>query len=168
MGKGYGTFVKINKWIEIKNNFLLSVGENYIVITLGLNEEMLLNENNNNNNEKMINLKIFSGNIRHGNFSFSPEQSPFIIGRSQDCDIIIDDNLLSRFHCTMEYRNGKWFIIDGYIDNGRIINSTNGTWIYAFEDILIKNKMIFKSNNHLFICSFDKSDKKDIDKNNVF
>ena len=51
--------MKINKWIEIKNNSLLSVGENYIVITLGLNQEMLLNENNNNNNEKKINLKNF-------------------------------------------------------------------------------------------------------------
>lgn len=162
MGQGFGTFVKINKWNEIKNNFLLSIGENYIVITLGLNEEILLNENNNDyNNEKNINLKIFSGNIRHGNLSFSPEQSPFIIGRSQECDVIIDDNLLSRFHCTIDYRNDKWFITDGYIDNGSIKKSTNGTWIYAFEDILIKNKMIFKSNNNLFICSFDKNDKND-------
>ena len=118
---------------------------------------MLLNENNNNieNSEKIINLKIFSGNIRHGNLSFSPMNSPFTIGRSQDCDVIIDDNLLSRYHCTIEFRNGKWFIIDGYIDNNNIKKSTNGTWIYAFEDILIKNGLIFKSNNNLFICSLE-------------
>ena len=35
LGHGFGTFVKIINWIEIKNNFLLSIGENYIVITLG-------------------------------------------------------------------------------------------------------------------------------------
>ena len=118
---------------------------------------MLLNENNNNieNSEKIINLKIFSGNIRHGNLNFSPRNSPFTIGRSQDCDVIIDDNLLSRYHCTIEFRNGKWFIIDGYIDNNNIKKSTNGTWIYAFEDILIKNGLIFKSNNNLFICSLE-------------
>ena len=157
LGQGFGTFVKINNWAEIKNNFLLSIGENYIVITLGPNDEMLLNENSNNieNSEKIINLKIFSGNIRHGNLSFSPRNSPFTIGRSQDCDVIIDDNLLSRYHCTIEFRNGKWFIIDGYIDNNNIKKSTNGTWIYAFEDILIKNGLIYKSNNNLFICSLE-------------
>ena len=55
----------------------------------------------------------------------------------------------------IEFRNGKWFIIDGYIDNNNIKKSTNGTWIYAFEDILIKNELIFKSNNNLFICSLE-------------
>ena len=85
LGHGFGTFIKINEWVEIKNNFLLSIGENYIVITLGSKEDMLLNENNtDDNDENIINLKIFSGNIRHGNLSFSPKQSPFIIGRSQE------------------------------------------------------------------------------------
>ena len=69
---------------------------------MGLDNDALLDENNNTiNNEdpgKIINLKIFSGNIRHGDLSFSPRQSPFIIGRSQECDIIIEDNILSRLH----------------------------------------------------------------------
>ncbi len=158
LGHGFGTFLKINSWVEIKNNFLLSIGENFIVITLGVDEDMLLEENNNNNEQSKntINLKIFSGNIRHGNLSFSPNQSPFIIGRSQDCDIIIDDNLLSRFHCSIEFRDEKWYITDGYVDNNNIKKSTNGTWIYALEDTLIKDEMIFKANNNLFICSFEK------------
>ena len=155
LGHGFGTFIKINEWVEIKNNFLLSIGENYIVITLGSKEDMLLNENNtDDNDENIINLKIFSGNIRHGNLSFSPKQSPFIIGRSQECDVIIDDNMLSRFHCSIEYKNDKWFITDGYIDNNNYKKSTNGTWLYAFEDTLITNGMIFKANNNLFICNF--------------
>ncbi len=157
LGQGYGTFFKINKWVEIKNNFLISIGENYIVITLGSKDDMLMNENNTNDEtfENSINLKIFSSNIRHGNLSFTPQQSPFIIGRSQDCDVIIDDNMLSRFHCCIEYRNDKWFITDGYIDNNNIKRSTNGTWIYAFDDTLITNGMIFKANNNLFICNFE-------------
>ena len=135
---------------------MLSIGENFLVITLGIDDDILLDEKNNNEkSENSLNLKIFSGNIKHGILTFSPKQSPFIIGRSQDCDVIIDDNLLSRYHCTIEFRNGKWFIIDGYIDNNNIKKSTNGTWIYAFEDTLIKDKMIFKANNNLFICSFE-------------
>jgi len=87
---------------ELKNNFLLSIGENYIVFTLGLEEEMIINEHTSNNEgeeyKDLINLKIFSDNIKHGKLSFSPKQSPFIIGRSPDCEVIIDDSILSRFH----------------------------------------------------------------------
>ena len=116
---------------------------------------MLMNENNNDENtENSINLKIFSSNIRHGNLSFTPRQSPLIIGRSQDCDVIIDDNMLSRFHCSIEFRNDKWFIMDGYIDNNNYKKSTNGTWIYAFDDALITIGMIFKANNNIFICNY--------------
>jgi hypothetical protein len=155
LGHGFGTFIKINQWVEIKNNFLISIGENYIVISLEGKDDMLTNENNNDENtENSINLKIFSSNIRHGNLSFTPKQSPLIIGRSQDCDAIIDDNMLSRFHCSIEFRNDKWFIMDGYIDNNHYKKSTNGTWIYAFDDTLITNGMIFKANNNLFICNY--------------
>ena len=158
LGRGFGTFVKIIDWVEIKNNFLINIGENYIVFTLGMDEDILLDENNNYDNEnpkKMINLKIFSGNIRHGILKFSPKQSPFIIGRSQECDVIIDDNMLSRFHCSIEFRDERWYITDGYIDNNNIKKSTNGTWIYALEDKQIVDGMIFKANNNLFICSFE-------------
>ena len=135
---------------------MLSIGENFLVITLGIDDDILLDEKNNNEkSENSLNLKIFSGNIKHGILTFSPKQSPFIIGRSQDCDVIIDDNMLSRFHCSIEYRDDKWYITDGYNDNNNIKKSTNGTWIYAFEDTLIKDKMIFKANNNLFICSFE-------------
>ena len=85
LGHGFGTFIKISNWTEIKNNFLLSIGENYIVFTLGVEEDMVINEHTSNKEDEeyndLINLKIFSGNIRHGKLSFNPKQSPFIIGR---------------------------------------------------------------------------------------
>ena len=164
LGHGFGTFIKIINWIEIKNNFLLNIGENYIVFTIGLEDEILLSENysnkNNENYDNMLNVKIFSGDIKHGIVSFLPEKSPITIGRSQDCEILIDDNMLSRVHCTIDFKNEKWFIIDGTInEEGNVKNSTNGTWIYAFEDTLIKDKMTFKANHNLFICSLiDKDD----------
>ena len=159
MGNGFGTFIKSVNWIEVKNNFLLSIGENYIVITLGMDNDILLNEEvveKNENSDKLLNLKIFSGNIRHGNFTFSPDKSPIIIGRSPDCDICIDDGMLSRFHCTIEYRNDKWCLKDGKLEGDKVKKSTNGTWIYAYEDTMICEGMIFKANHNLFICSFGK------------
>ena len=159
LGRGFGTFIKIIGWVEIKNNFLLSIGENYIVFNIGIDEDMLISEKDDKEyNENMISLKIFSGNIKHGNFCFGPEQSPFIIGRSPEADVIIDDSLLSRFHCTIKYSEDKWYIIDGIYDknlNG-MKNSTNGSWKYALEDNLIVEGMTFKANHNLFICSFSK------------
>ena len=160
LGHGFGTFIKVMDWTEIKNNFLLSIGENYIVFTLGLEEDMIINEHTSNKEDEefndLINLKIFSGNIRHGKLSFNPKQSPFIIGRSPECEVIIDDSMLSRFHCTVEFKEYKWYIIDGIFDKNKneFRNSTNGSWKYAFEDTVITNGMTFKSNHNLFICSF--------------
>ena len=126
LGHGFGTFIKIIKWTELKNNFLLSIGENYIVFTLGVEEDMLISEHMSNKEDEefnnLINLKIFSGNIRHGKLSFNPKQSPFIIGRSPECDVIIDDSMLSRFHCTIKFMENKWYIIDGILDRKKKIN----------------------------------------------
>lgn len=136
----------------------MGIGENFIVITFGLENDMLLSENNNiekDDYKNFINLNIFSENIKHGNINFSPNKSPISIGRSPECDVIIDDNMLSRFHCFIEYKSGKWYVTDGYIEENTIKKSTNGTWIYAFDDILIKNEMTFKANKNIFICTFE-------------
>jgi hypothetical protein len=165
LGHGFGTFIKIINSIEIKNNFLLNIGENYIVFTIGLEEDMILNENFSNKNsedsENILNVKIFSSDIKHGILSFSPLKSPITIGRSPNSDILIDDNMLSRIHCTVQFINGKWFIQDGSINqNGEVRKSTNGTWIYAYEEVIIVDKMTFKANHNLFICSYIDSNEK--------
>ncbi len=53
-------------------------------------------------------------------YTFHNDQSQFTIGRSEVCDLIIDEDLASRQHLTLENRRGKLFIVD---------ISTNGTWI---------------------------------------
>ena len=162
LGHGFGTFIKLEDWTEITNNFLLTIGENYIVFTLGLEEDMITNEHISKEEDEeynnLMNIKIFSGNIRHGQLSFNPKHSPVVIGRSPDCDVIIDDSMLSRFHCTIEFKQdkNKWFIVDGIYDKDKkgIKKSTNGSWKYVFEDTKITDKMCFKANHNLFICSF--------------
>ena len=70
LGHGFGTFIKITNWIEIKNNFLLNIGENYIVFTIGLEDEMIMSENYSNKKksdyEDLLNVKIFYGDVKHG------------------------------------------------------------------------------------------------------
>ena len=165
LGHGFGTFIKITNWIEIKNNLLLNIGENYIVFTIGLEDEIIMNENYSNKKqsdyENLLNVKIFSGDVKHGVVSFSPSKSPISIGRSPDCDILIDDNMLSRTHCVVEFKNDKWFIQDGFVnERGEVRKSTNGTWIYAYEEIMISDKMTFKANHNLFICNYVDCEKE--------
>ncbi len=47
-------------------------------------------------------------------------QAPFTVGRNEFCDLVIEDDLVSRQHLTFESRRGKFFIVD---------LSTNGTWL---------------------------------------
>ena len=171
LGHGFGTFIKIIDWIEIKNNFLLNVGDNYLVFSIGLENESDINENyilkNRNQGGNSLNVKIFSGNSKQNNLIFTSSDSPFTIGRKSDNAINIDDNMLSRIHCTIKYKDKKWFLIDGSINeqNGKVENkkSTNGSWIYAYEDCLIKDKMIFKAAHYLFECKLVDISNNDLD-----
>ena len=96
LGHGFGTFIKIQNWIEIKNNFLLSIGENYIVFTLGVEEDMLINEHTSNKEDEEFNDWVYLKKFwkRHGTLSFNPKQNHFIIGRSSNCEVIFDDIIL--------------------------------------------------------------------------
>ena len=142
------------------------MGENYIVFSFGDKSGSEANSTDKNENiqdsnpggsinDNIINVKIFSGEIRHEILTFTPSKSPFTIGRSADCDIPIEDGMLSRIHSTIQFINGQWYINDGQIlDNGGMKKSTNGTWIYCLEDTPITEGTTFKANHNLFICSF--------------
>jgi pSer/pThr/pTyr-binding forkhead associated (FHA) protein len=49
-----------------------------------------------------------------------------VIGRSPNCDIRIDDQLISKMQSTIKYEGGNWILEDGR--DGK--ESTNGTWYY--------------------------------------
>ena len=114
-------------------------------------------KNNNIENGSILNVKIFSSNSKIKSLVFTPSDSPFTIGRKSENAIFIEDNMLSRIHSTIKYKNKKWYIRDGYIinknNNEEVKKSTNGTWIYAFEDTIIKDKMTFKASHYLFDCN---------------
>ena len=146
-GNGYGTFLKIEKNAKIKNNSLISIGNSYLVC------EVNSSENHVNN---IIKIKIFSG-IKEENIKFdytfnSLEKQNIIIGRNFNCDIKIDDDLLSRINSTLIYKENEWFLYDGNYIKNPDSKSTNGTWIYLIEETEIYDNMIFKSNQNLWNC----------------
>ena len=146
LGHGFGTFIRINDWIEIKNNFLLNIGENYLIFSVISKDAQ--------DNNSVLNIKLFSVSSGQKSFDFKKENSPITIGRKAENDINIEDNMLSRIHCTIKNKENKWYLIDGSIDeNENNKKSTNGSWIYAYEDTLIYDKMSFKASHYLFECN---------------
>ena len=143
LGNGFGTFIKLIDEEKIKDNLLINIGETYIVFSF------------NNDNENELIIKLFTGEEQSNSYSFNCEnQKCIIIGRDSSlCDIIIDDKMLSRVHCCINYKeknNEKgWYIKDGNLQGKK---STNDTWFYTGEETEINDQMIFKTNHNLFKC----------------
>ena len=143
LGNGFGTFIKLINEEKIKDNLLINIGETYIVFSF------------NNDNENELTIKLFTGDEQRNSYSFNCDNHKcIIIGRDSSlCDVIIDDKMLSRVHCCINYKEKEnekgWYIKDGNLQGKK---STNDTWFYSAEETLIYDKMIFKTNHNLFKC----------------
>ena len=147
MGVGYGTFYKIEEETIIKENNIINIGESYLIFSFNKND---LDKNQEIKEEDLF-LKIYSieGQYEPMIIPKSDENKIYKLGRSDKCDVAIKDKMLSRCHCILFYLDNNWYIKDGN-ENGN--ESTNGTWLYALEEIQIKEGMKFKSNSCNFIC----------------
>lgn len=155
LGHGYGTFKRISEPELIKDNYLVNIGEAYLVFTLDF-EEVLVSDCKSplSAEANSINIKIFTGKESFDPVQFLPtHKSTIFIGRDTDCDIMINDLLLSRIHCTIEYKHNRgWYLHDGIKDEYESKESTNGTWLFLMEETKLTEGMIFKGNQNLYQC----------------
>jgi pSer/pThr/pTyr-binding forkhead associated (FHA) protein len=56
------------------------------------------------------------------NLSFRLDRNAYLIGRQRDCDICIDDNMVSRNHAEIYYDGTSWRIRDLESGNGTLLN----------------------------------------------
>jgi adenylate cyclase len=79
-------------------------------------------------------MNIVSGEIKAGVGSSNPS---ITIGRQEHNTIIIDDTMVSRSHCKIEYHKGKFIFID-QSSNGSYIHNEDGdaTYIHNDESVL--------------------------------
>ena len=147
MGVGYGTFYKIEEETIIKENSIINIGESYLVFSF--NKKNL--EDNQDIKEDDLFLKIYSNEGEYSPMIMQCNDKIYKLGRTEKCDVVIRDKMLSRVHCILYYLDNNWYIKDG---NDKGNESTNGTWLYALEDIEIKEGMKFKSNSCNFICKY--------------
>jgi pSer/pThr/pTyr-binding forkhead associated (FHA) protein len=65
-------------------------------------------------------LIVLSENLFGKTFVLSRARS--LIGRGNSCDIVIEDPLISREHCVIEYDDGGYYLRDLGSKNGTVLN----------------------------------------------
>lgn len=86
----------------------------------------------------------------------SPNRSAFVIGRSEQCDLIVKSELASRLHARIVYRKGKFVLID-QSTNGTFVRTQGGKEVYiqreeyplAGTGSISLGKSITVSNEHM-------------------
>jgi DNA-binding winged helix-turn-helix (wHTH) protein len=57
-----------------------------------------------------------------------PAQMRVMLGRDPDNDIVLEDphKMISRYHCTFDYANGRWWVEDSGSANGTFVKTMGG------------------------------------------
>ena len=97
-----------------------------------------------------LKLKIFGGPSAGEVYYYKQDLTGerIVIGRALDCDIEINDELLSNCHASVVFvpDTQQWVLVDGFENKP----STNGTWIYLKENFKMHTGMIFKAEQTIF------------------
>ena len=147
---GVGALMKIKNY-RIEGNTLINIGGNYLVVYIEDNKIRVKIFNNSildNNNKKEQNTI----NCDLKEFYFDKKNNFVInIGRNQNCDLIIEDMMLSKIQCRIEYNaNDKCFYL---CDGDGKKESTNGTWVFILNSTKITNNFMFKAEHTLFVAN---------------
>ena len=86
-------------------------------------------ETNTDARQEEFRLDIF---YRGKNHSLAECDLPFYVGREKTCDLILENELVSRVHCTFQIRDGQLGLLD---------QSTNGTFVMTgrAESVRVKD-----------------------------
>ena len=117
LGVGFGAFLRLDEPAILKDNSLVNVGESFAVANLETQDRPRLK------------LKLFGGPCKGEVYFFTPEdyERTYIrIGRAQNNEVVIDDNLISKCHSSIWKEERGWMVADGDVEKHK--PSTNGTW----------------------------------------
>lgn len=147
---GVGALMKIKKY-KIEGNILINIGSNYLVVNLEknkiivkiFNQTILENTNTKDNKGKNCDIKEF--------YLINDKNLLITIGRSEKCNITIDDDMLSKTHACIEYKfkDKSVYLYDGDIKK----ESKNGTWVFIGNPIQITDNFTFKAEHTLFVAN---------------
>lgn len=132
------------------------MGESFIIVNLIQERDPNFASLGNPPSTK-LRLKLFGGPSTGEVFYFrpdpaTPEPSSVIkIGRSNACQVVIEDAVLSKLQAHIYFSHEKdcWVLEDGS-PGPHHKHSLNGTWLYLNEDFEVYECMTFKVNQVLF------------------
>ncbi|CAI2362945.1 unnamed protein product [Moneuplotes crassus] len=171
LGIGYGLFAQIvgegtpifqNEDFSDSNSVLINLGQSYMVLGLCPKEESERSDepqsvesspNAVNPVRKFpevpnLSVKIFKEGNESSDYLFDSDNDVVLVGRSEKCQIRVDDRLLSRIQCSLKVADGKWIIKDGH--KGR--KSTNGVWRYLKDELEITGDTKLKTCQIILSC----------------
>jgi hypothetical protein len=139
---GFGIFVKVIDSLVLKDNYLLHMGDHYLLVNVigDVRPE--------------LKVKVFGPLCVEKVMNFSAEESGNMrvrIGRAGFCQVVLEDNLVSKIQCCVVFDGEKWIARDGDGEKP----STNGVWLYLSEAWEIKEGMVFKTNHTVLMAGFD-------------
>ena len=150
---GVGALMKI-KHIQLDLNTLINIGSNYLVLYINNNTIIFKIFNNTTISEGKNNEDSIGQNYVTKEYKVKEDEDCLItIGRSQKCDIIIEDMMLSKIQAYIEYnsKTKKFYLNDG----DGVKESTNGTWVFILNATKITNNFMFKAEHTLFLATLN-------------
>ena len=146
---GYGTFIKLEDYEKIKDNFLINIGHFFLVFTFGNNDENELNENI--DDENILGIKVFGTTENNINYFNAKQKNKITIGKNSEYDVIIDDDLCD-VECVVEFDEKFGWEIYG-INIDPLDNSVDGNiWISLNDDTVIQEGMVLRTGSTVFQC----------------
>ena len=150
---GVGALMKIKK-MELDCNTLINIGSNYLVLYINNNTITFKIFNNSTVSERKYNDDSINQNYVTKEYRINENEDSIItIGRSQKCDIIIEDMMLSKIQAFIEYnsKTKKFYLNDG----DEMKESTNGTWVFILNATKITSNFMFKAEHTLFLATLN-------------
>ena len=80
------------------------------------------------------------------NYEYAIQNGKITIGRNENCDVVISDMMVSRFHATVQYTDEGWVVTDNDSTAGV---GVNGYRIHGSEPI--SNGDTIMINTHVFM-----------------
>jgi hypothetical protein len=154
---GVGALMKIKRY-KMDKNTLINIGSNYLVIYIDKNLITIKIFNNNTILDNKDSNKNFGQNCVMKEFQIKNNNTIITIGRSQKCDIIIEDMMLGKIQAYIQYnsKDDNFYLYDG--DGEK--ESTNGTWVFILNPIKITDNFLFKAEHTLFMATLTNNNNK--------
>ena len=162
-GNGYGTFIQLQREYYIKESSLINIGDSYLVFSYlppkqseFISDSKILKIGSDINYHSILYVNVICKDFQFDLVQMFPSDDSIIkVGRDHECQLCLQDQMLSRVHCLIKYYSGKgWVIVDGGVRGNK---STNGTWMFTSEKTEIWDGMIFKSNSNLMSCHYKRN-----------